>query len=99
MVRHHLHVTTRLGKGGEYQKAFGDLQAAAQAASLPQSRLWGMLSGDIQHFVLVAEYVDLAAFDAGFTAAQANAEFMAAWRRSLELVDEHPWYEVWQTVD
>ena len=98
MVRHQLHVQVRLGRGADYYKAFAGLEKSMRARKQPPSRLWNPTFGKINHFIIVTEYDTLAAFDAGIKALQTDAEFMALWRGSLELLDETPWNEVWETT-
>jgi hypothetical protein len=98
MVRQHLHIQVRLGRGGEYYKVFEGLAQNMRAKKLPPSRLWNPVSGKINHFVIVTEFESLAAYDAGIKSLQTDPEFMSLWRGSLDLLAEAPWDELWETT-
>ena len=98
MVSHQLHIQVRLGRGGDYYKAFQELEQAMRANKLPPSRLWNPTSGKVNHFIIITEFDSLAAFDAGIKRLQTDPMFMKLWRGSLDLLDETPWDELWETT-
>ena len=98
MFRHQIHVQVRLGKGRDYFAAFEELEKYAMAKKLPASQLWTNSFGKINGFVIVTDYDTIAAYDAGLKAFLSDAEFMTQWRKALELVDETPWDELWETA-
>lgn len=98
MFRHQFHARVKLGRFRDFYTTFEELDRAVRAQNLARPQLWARSFGDINRVMIIREHDTIEAYDTDNRAFLADSGCMDIWRQLSQLVDGHPWDELWETA-